>query len=291
MEFPIKVALAQAVSTLPDGPGWWFEPKFDGHRSVLRRTDDTVFLYARTGRVVTQHWMDLAVAGMELRPGTVLDGEAVIWRDDRLDFAAAQARAASSVTRARALAARHPASYVCWDVIQHPDPEIGDCRSRPYIERRAYLPELLAEVEPPIEAAPATDDREEALRWHETLQAQGIEGIVAKRGSASYPSGRRGWVKVRHPDTVGALVVGFTGPRLRPHHLALVVGDEGGPVRLSARLEPVLAALIGSALTSSTLVGDRRAQGETYTRVETDLVVEVRAGSGRHGTLIVVRMR
>ncbi|MFB7225085.1 hypothetical protein [Streptomyces sp. NPDC056227] len=96
----------------------------DGHRTVLRRTDDTVILYARSGRVVTPYWMDLAVAGMELRPGTVLDGEAVIWRDDRLDFGAAQSRSASSVTRARALAAGHPASYVCWDVIQHPDPGV-----------------------------------------------------------------------------------------------------------------------------------------------------------------------
>ncbi|WP_331754277.1 hypothetical protein OHA19_40945 (plasmid) [Streptomyces sp. NBC_00012] len=58
---------------------------------------------------------------MELRPGTVLDGEAVIWRDGRFDFAAAQSRAASSVTRARALAARYPASYIFWDVLQHPD--------------------------------------------------------------------------------------------------------------------------------------------------------------------------
>ncbi|MFE7268446.1 hypothetical protein ACFU9B_41820 [Streptomyces sp. NPDC057592] len=129
------MALAQAVPVLPEGPGWWYEPKLDGHRTVLRRTDETVVLYARSGRVVTQHWMDLAVAGMELRPGTVLDGEAVIWRDGRLNFAAAQARAASSVARARALAARYPASYVCWDVLQHPDPAIGDCRSRPYTER------------------------------------------------------------------------------------------------------------------------------------------------------------
>ncbi|MFG2629810.1 hypothetical protein [Streptomyces sp. NPDC048473] len=85
--------------------------------------------------------------------------------------------------------------------------------------------------------------------------------------------------------------MGFTGPRLRPYHLALVVGDESGPVRLSARPEPVLAARIGSVLTSAEMVGERRAEGETYTRVETDLVVEVLAGSGRHGTLTVIRMR
>ncbi|MFE7113387.1 hypothetical protein ACFU98_44640 [Streptomyces sp. NPDC057575] len=171
--------------TGPHGPapgaGWWYKPQLDGHRTVLRRTDDTVILYARSGRVVTQHWMDLAVVGMELRPGTVLDGEAVIWRDGRLDIAAAQSRAASSVTRARALAARYPASYICWDLLQHPDPAIGDCRNRPYTERRAFLLELLADVGPTVQAVPATDDREVAVLWYDALREQGIEGIVCKQ--------------------------------------------------------------------------------------------------------------
>ncbi|MER6611178.1 hypothetical protein ABT282_36195 [Streptomyces sp. NPDC000927] len=129
-------------------------------------------------------------------------------------------------------------------------------------------------MEPPIQAVPATDDREVAMVWYEALREQGIEGIVAKRGGARYPSGR-GWTKIRHADTVDAVVVGFTGPRRRVRRLALMVGDEGGPVRLSARLDPVLAARV-----SAVLVG-----------VETGLVVEVLAGSGRHGTLTVTRMR
>ncbi|MFE7268494.1 hypothetical protein ACFU9B_42080 [Streptomyces sp. NPDC057592] len=187
MEFPTKVALAQTVPVLPEGPGWWYEPKYDGHRTVLRRTDETVVHYARSGRVVTQHWMDLALAAMELRPGTVLDGEAVIWRNGRngrLDFAAAQSRAASSMTRARALAARYPASYVCWDVLQHPDPQIGDCRHLPYTERRVFLLGLLADVGPPVQVVPATDDRDVAVLWYDALREQGIEGIVCKRGGA-----------------------------------------------------------------------------------------------------------
>ncbi|MFE7795634.1 hypothetical protein [Streptomyces sp. NPDC057460] len=291
MEFPIKVALARAVSTLPEGSGWWFEPKFDGHRVVLRRTDDTVILYARSGRVVTPYWMDLALAGMALPPGTALDGEAVIWREGRLDFAAAQSRAASSVTRARALAARHPASYACWDLVQHPNPTIGDTRALPYTKRRALLLELLADVGPPLQPVPATDDRDVAEHWYETLQEQGLEGVVAKRGTAAYPSGHRGWVKVRHANTVDGLIVGFTGSRLRPQHLALVVGDEDSQVRLSARLEPILATHIGAALTDAEVIGERRAEGETYTRVQTDVTVDILAGSGRHGTLTVVRMR
>ncbi|MFC8260194.1 DUF6193 family natural product biosynthesis protein [Streptomyces sp. NPDC057291] len=50
----------------------------------------------------------------------------------------------------------------------------------------------LAEVGPPIQPVPATDDRDVAEHWYETLQAQGLEGVVAKRGTAAYPSGHRG---------------------------------------------------------------------------------------------------
>lgn len=289
MEYPVKPALAQAVPRIPDGPGWWYEPKFDGHRTILRRTDDTVILYARSGRVVTSHWMDLAVAGMQLPPGTTLDGEAVIWKNGRVDFAAAQSRAASSITRARALAAQHPASYLAWDVLEHPDH--GQVTALPYTERRQLLVDLIGDLGPPVQVVPATDDRDVAVAWYEGLQQQGIEGIVCKKGTAPYSLGRRAWLKVRHADTEDALVVGYLGPRRRPHRLALAVGDEGAPIRLSARLDPVLAGRIGDALSTAEVVGERWAEGETYTRVDSDLVVEVLAGSGRHGTLTVTRMR
>ncbi|MEI5032359.1 DNA ligase [Streptomyces sp. S1A(2023)] len=277
------------MPTIPDGPDWWYEPKFDGHRTILRRTDDTVILYARSGRVVTSHWMDLAVAGMQLPPGTTLDGEAVIWRNEKIDFGAAQSRAASSITRARALAAQHPASYAAWDVLEHP--ERGQVAGLPYTERRRLLLDLLHDIPPPIQAVPATDDRAVAVAWYEGLQEQGIEGVVCKKGTAGYPAGRRNWIKVRHADTQDALVVGYFGPRRRPYRLALAIGDEGGPIRLSARLDPVLAGRIADALTAAEVVGERRAEGETYTRVDSDLTVEVLAGSGRHGTLTVTRMR
>ncbi|MFE3704543.1 hypothetical protein ACFXPE_03330, partial [Streptomyces scopuliridis] len=134
MEFPVDVALARAVPTLPTGPGWWFEPKFDGHRMILVRTSETVLLYARSGRLVTPWWADLARAGQQLLPGTVLDGEAVVWSADRVDFSAAQSRAASSPARACLLAELRPASLPVWDLLSHP--ELGDVRGRPYVERR-----------------------------------------------------------------------------------------------------------------------------------------------------------
>ncbi|MFF3787825.1 hypothetical protein [Streptomyces sp. NPDC001933] len=44
-------------------------------------------------------------------------------------------------------------------------------------------------------------------------------------------------------------------------------------------------------MSAAAVVGERRAEGEPYTRVESDLVVEVLARSGRHGTLTVTRTR
>lgn len=61
-------------------------------------------------------WMAPAVAAMRLPEGTVLDGEAVIWHDGAMDFSAAQARAASTLERSRALAAQLPATYAVLDL-------------------------------------------------------------------------------------------------------------------------------------------------------------------------------
>ncbi|MGW7276528.1 ATP-dependent DNA ligase [Streptomyces sp. NPDC054864] len=113
MEYPVDVALAAPVAKLPRGAGWWYEPKFDGHRMVMWRTEETVRCHTRSGRTVTSVWMDLAVAGQAaLLPGTVLDGEAVVWVHGRLSFSAAQSRGNSTLHRASALAAQYPANYV-----------------------------------------------------------------------------------------------------------------------------------------------------------------------------------
>ncbi|MFI1786155.1 ATP-dependent DNA ligase [Streptomyces rubiginosohelvolus] len=133
--------------------------------------------------------------------------------------------------------------------MEHPDH--GDVAARPYTERRALLVDVLADVGPPLQPVLATDDRATALEWYETLQAQGIEGIVAKP-QGPYPFGRRAWVKIRHADTVDARVLGSIGPRRRPHRLALLLAGESRP-RLSARLYAVLAARIGAALAVSEL--------------------------------------
>ncbi|MGW8730533.1 ATP-dependent DNA ligase [Streptomyces sp. NPDC055808] len=287
MEYPVSVALAQPVPSLPAGAGWWYEPKMDGHRCVLWRDADTVRLHARSGRTVTSAWADIAVAGMDLLPGTVVDGEAVIWNEGRLDFSAVQARAASAVARSRVLAARLPASYAVWDLLAHP--EFGDIRARPYIERRSLLLQLLEDIGPPIQAVPATDDIEVARAWYDHLQGQGVEGVVVKRAAASYRAGRI-WVKVRHSDTVDADVVGYTGSPSRPRTLAVHLPD--GRRTLTQRLTAPLASAAALHLAAAGPGAQARTdEGDTYTSTSAGLVVEVLAGTTRHAVVTATRVR
>jgi bifunctional non-homologous end joining protein LigD len=148
VEFPVAVALAELVPQLPTGPGWRYEVKMDGHRTIMWRLPETVRLQARSGRDVTAVWMDLALAGMDLPAGVVLDGEAVVVVEGKISFEAAQSRAASSPARARRLAEQYPALFIVWDVLQLPGGQ--DVRARPYEWRRAALLDVLAGLPGPF---------------------------------------------------------------------------------------------------------------------------------------------
>ncbi|MER7121109.1 ATP-dependent DNA ligase [Streptomyces goshikiensis] len=292
----MTVALAEAVTTLPRAPGLAYEPKFDGHRLVVVRTVEDVVLQARSGRIVTAAFPDLAAAARQLPAGTVLDGEVVVWHEGRTDFALVQRRAAATAARAAVLAQSLPASYAAFDVL-----ELAglDLRARPYERRRALLVDLLLPLGPPLQPVPMTTDPELAATWYETLPASGIEGLVVKRLDQPYPAGRRCWRKLRHTNVRDAAVVGYTGSPRRPVALVLVlpVGDETPLV--SSPLTPALRAEVAAVVASGP--GAVGAAGATVTAIglgevpfrplDPPLTAEVRHASARHPPPEVLRLR
>ncbi|AWW35351.1 hypothetical protein [Streptomyces cadmiisoli] len=78
----------------------------------------------------------------------ILDGEGIVYVSGRIDFGAAQSRAASTPARARALAEHHPAHYAVFDILSHPD--LGDTRGWSYVSQRASQ-----------QIAPPADNREQ----------------------------------------------------------------------------------------------------------------------------------
>jgi ATP-dependent DNA ligase len=64
---------AKTVDHLPTGPGWSFEPKFDGFRSLAFQGPNGVMLQSRQLRSLTAAFPDV-VAAVDQLDGVVLDG-------------------------------------------------------------------------------------------------------------------------------------------------------------------------------------------------------------------------
>ncbi|AMM34754.1 DNA ligase (plasmid) [Sinomonas atrocyanea] len=242
---PFELALAKAVPAVPTRAETLYESKFDGFRVALVVEDDGVMLFSRNGTDLTARFPELAAAAAEQVPpdGCVLDGEAVIWGHDRLDFDALQRRMGAGPATARRLAAEQPASFVAFDVLA----VLGrDVRAMPLSDRRRLLEELAAGFSPPLELSHATTDRAEAMRWWDELARTGIEGLMAKSLSQPYRGAERAWSKIKRRDDTDSLCGAVIGPRSRPRQLVLGAWDTDGRLRFTGRTA-LLTAVQASA--------------------------------------------
>ncbi|MEV7581695.1 ATP-dependent DNA ligase [Streptomyces erythrochromogenes] len=241
--------LAQAAEALPRSAapraGVAYEQKLDGHRAILftpAGPGGPVLIQTRRGALVQDRWPDLvAAAETQLPHGLVLDGELVVWDTEagRLSFEALQRRAAARARGARALAARWPAYFVAFDLLQQDGQEL---LARPYDERRAQLENLFAEhaLTAPWTLVPQTTDLAKAREWLESwTDVSGVEGILVKPLNGRYQAGYRGWTKFRRRDTAEAIVGAITGTLARPQLLVLGRHDTDGRLRPVGRTVPL----------------------------------------------------
>ena len=99
-------------------------------------------MWSRRGTNLSTTFPEITSACVEqLEPGTVLDGEAVIWSSGRLDFAALQTRTGRGPRSAAVHAAGHPASYTAFDLLARAG---WDVRPLPFDDRRELLEQLTA---------------------------------------------------------------------------------------------------------------------------------------------------
>ncbi|RCK68918.1 ATP-dependent DNA ligase [Desertihabitans brevis] len=281
----------QPAERLPTGPGWVFEPKYDGYRALVECRGGIGRLVSRRGTDLTRLFPELATAVVEQVPdGSQLDGEIVVLRDGRLSFDALQERMAAGPRRAAALARSSPATLVVFDVLVE---QGSDRTGESWTTRRDRLEVLGAGWRPPVQATPCTDDRAEAAGWMAALAPMGIEGVVAKRAGARYGAAGS-WVKVKQRQTLQGVVGAVVGPLHRPE--ALVVGrwSEDGELGVLGRapLAPRQSAEVGPLLSPPSAphpwpdqVSAAHFGGDpvTVTHADPVLVVEVRADTAESG--------
>ncbi|MGW4289627.1 ATP-dependent DNA ligase [Streptomyces sp. NPDC004673] len=259
---PVEPMLAQARDQLPPCGALGdlcFQPKFDGYRTLLFTPSvsvESVLLQSRRGALIQHRFPDLVRAAEALPAGLVLDGELVVWVQDRMSFDAVQRRAAAGARSAVQLAQRLPAHFIAFDVLQADGQEL---LREAYARRRAILEELFAAhaVGPPWTLCPETDDIRVAQDWLTSwTDVPGVEGIVIRARKQRYLPGARGWYKIRRRDTTEAIIGAITGTLARPQALVLGRRDQRSllrPVARSTPLHPDQAQHIGTQLTAARL--------------------------------------
>lgn len=243
--FPVEPMLAAAgaeipgAEALPGGCQW--ELKFDGYRLIGFVDVGRVRLQSRNGHDITAAFPEIAEALVDqVPPGSVVDGELVVWGETGLDFAALQQRLGAR-KRARVLSQERPATLLLFDVLALDGREVMD---RPFSERSALLDDMASGLRPPIQRVPCTRDMEVARAWmsdHANART-GVEGLVVKGLATRYRPGQRDWVKVRIRDTVDVVVGAVTGSLRSPSRLVVgywVPGRDGRRLRVAGATTPL----------------------------------------------------
>jgi ATP-dependent DNA ligase len=200
-----------AAARIPEGSDWQYEPKWDGFRCLAFRRGGHVLLQSKSGQPLTRYFPEVVAALAALKPTTfVLDGEIVIFQGEGLSFDDLLQRIHPAESRIRKLAAETPATLLVFDLLVdgHGRPLID----RPLSDRRERLDAFMSGVKDggPIRLSPMTMSHAEAERWMRELGAAGLDGVVAKRRSMTYRSGKRdGMVKIKRIRTADCVVGGF----------------------------------------------------------------------------------
>jgi bifunctional non-homologous end joining protein LigD len=175
-----------AVASLPAGPAWEYELKFDGYRAVAFKTRNRVHLVSRNGKDFAQRYPALVQALESLPNETVIDGEIVALDESgRPSFNLLQNFATRDYTLV----------FYLFDLLILAGVELRNetLETRRTLLRTRVMPRLT-----------------EPIRFSETIEAsapelirairdQGLEGAIAKRLDSSDQPGKRSgaWVKMR----------------------------------------------------------------------------------------------
>jgi ATP-dependent DNA ligase len=197
---------ARSRPSLPDAPGWRYEPKWDGFRCLAFKAGDRVELVAKSGKSLNRFFPEV-VARLAVLDAPVfgLDGELLARDGDAFSFEVLQARLHPAESRIRRLAGETPAIFALFDMLT--DIDGTDLTGQPWTVRHARLEAFLERRQTPdLTLTPGTQTLKIAQGW---LKDGALEGVVAKPVDGLYLEGERAMVKVKRARTADCVVGGF----------------------------------------------------------------------------------
>jgi len=207
--FMLAHALDADVTALGAANAWQAEWKWDGVRAQIVARGGAPCIWSRGEELVGEAFPELAAAAATLPPGTVIDGEILVWPQGApapRPFATLQRRLNRRSPGAK-LRSEAPVAFVAFDLLEH---EGRDVRARPLAQRRALLDALPAA--PIVRRSPATvaADWSVVAAMREEARVRHAEGVMLKRLDAPYQGGRvRGawWKWKLDPWRIDAVLV------------------------------------------------------------------------------------
>jgi bifunctional non-homologous end joining protein LigD len=192
-----------------DDPGWRFEPKLDGIRTLAYIHTDGTRLISRTGRDHTFRYPELEnLARFVNALSTVIDGEIVAPdAQGRPSFERLQQRmnlsAPRDIERARA---KVPVVLFVFDLLWLDGREVV---GEPLEQRRRLLEEVVTETDR-IHLILTVD--EHGRVFFDRAKELGFEGVVGKRLGSPYLPGRRtrDWRKIKAVNHQDCVILGWT---------------------------------------------------------------------------------
>lgn len=221
-----KPQLATLVDDLQEGDGWWHELKFDGYRALCSIGKGGPRIYTRNGHDWSDRFAPLLPALDEIDcDSALLDGEIV-----------AGAGLQGFGTLQKALQDGGPFTLYLFDLLNL-DGE--DMTALPLTERREGLDRVVSALPPLglIRTSPVIGG--DASGPFAAICDAGGEGLIAKRVSAPYRSGRqKTWLKIKCERREEFVVVGWqeSDKRGRPFASLALAQHEDGRLRYAGKV-------------------------------------------------------
>jgi len=220
---------------------WLFEPKLDGIRAIAYINGGEVTIYSRRGLLITPRYPALVKTLSTYKHNLILDGEiCALDKNHHPSFEKLQER--SGLTKKDDIAQAeidNPIIYYVFDVIFCNG---RDLRSIPLSERKQVLHQMVTNSKTIKVVEKMGSDGKVAFK---ACIANGLEGVVAKRLTSLYQSGKRSpdWLKIKSTTSAEFIICGYTkGTGARKNTFgALILGE----YNKSGRLVPVCSVGTG----------------------------------------------
>jgi ATP-dependent DNA ligase len=201
---------ARSATSIPKGPEWMYEPKWDGFRCVAFRDRGDVVLQSKSGQPLERYFPEIVQAVLALpSERVVLDGELAIQYEGRLDFDVLLQRIHPAASRVRKLSEETPAAYYVFDLLVEGDQPLFEQRLEERREKLEAFARRCFDRSNMLQLSPVTRSLEQAQRWLEG-GTKWFDGVIAKRAAAPYRFGERdAVVKIKRVYTADCVVGGF----------------------------------------------------------------------------------